>query len=156
MSRRSAFRLDERGVNTSVGYVIALGITTVLISLLILSASSFVSSHQSSVVDEEMDLVGQTTANHLMDVDRMIRRGNDPTVRRTVRLPDSLANAQYTMEIDDSVGGANMYAVRLRTNNPVAEKRIRFRSQTDVEGTVTGGNIVIEYDGDTMVMKNAG
>ncbi len=172
--KHNSLRRDTRGVNTAVGYVLAIGITTILVSLLLLSTTGFVKSHQRSVIATEMDIVGQTLAAHTMDVDRTIQRSPSPNVERTVNLPDSLGGAQYTIAVrpldnsetvyDNDPSNETLYEVRITTNNPVAEATILLRSETNIRTAggsepviVNGGDVQIRYDSGSgnMVIENA-
>lgn len=170
--RRTPMPRDTRGVNTAVGYVLAIGITTILVALLMISATGFVQSHQRSVISTEMDIVGQTIAAHAMDVDRTIQRSSSPTVERTVNLPESLGGAQYTIEVrplansetvyDNDPPNETLYTVRITTNSPVAESTVLLRSETNIRTAggsdhviVNGGDIQIRYENGNMVIDNA-
>ena len=145
---------DERAVNTAVGYVIAIAITTVLLAMLISATTDFVRVQQHSVVETEMNIVGQDLADHLTDSDRLVRMygADETTLNRHVSLPSDLAGAQYAITVDEVEAtephaGDHTYRLQLRTNSPVADEEVYFVSKTDIEPTtVNGGDLRIVYD----------
>lgn len=156
---------EDRAVNTVVGYVIAIAITTVLLSLLITTTTAFVQVQQESVINSEMNIVGQSLSTQLMDADRTVRLNETGPegVERTVKMPNRLANSQYLITVEDvgsfePYAGENTYRIRLWTNSPAVEEELYFVSETDIEPTTLNGGdfrIIYNKDQDILVIRHA-
>jgi hypothetical protein len=150
----------RRGVNTTVGYVLALGITTVLISGLLVAASGTLDAQQQSVIRSEMKVVGEQTAISMTAADRFTAAERDTTGTTAYEVsllhPDDFAGEQYSIRVEEYDPTNNLYRLVLRTNSPVVEQQVVFRSMTPVrETTVNGGALKITLDSGELVLTYA-
>jgi len=143
-------RSDDRAVSVAVGYVLSLGIATLLFSVLLIGGSGMIESQTRTVTHDELSVTGQQLAADLSGADRLVRAnvsdGNESkTLRLRTDLPERTAAGSYTIEIshDDTEG-----TIELRSTSPDVVVRVHFWSQTGVgNSTVNGGAVEISYDG---------
>lgn len=103
-SLRSAAGLDadDRAVSITVNYVIALAITAVLISGLLVGTGSYVESQREQVVREELDVVSEQLAAGIGDADRLAAaEAVSRSVRVGVDLPRRVAGETYRVAITE-------------------------------------------------------
>lgn len=138
---------SDRGVSTTVSYVLALGITTLLATGLIFAGGQFVADQRERAVQTEMQIVGEQLASDIEQLDRAI--GADPTRidagEITRRLPNTIAGESYVVELR---GGPNA-SLQLRTESPDVSVTIPIHNMTAIGPSVTtGGTVVVRYDAD--------
>ncbi|WP_372911876.1 hypothetical protein [Salinigranum sp.] len=142
--RRPGVRRDDRAVSTALGYVLSLGIASLLISGLMIAAGGFVETEREQVVRSELEVVGQTLVADLEGADRLAST-IDGTVSVRSSLPRRVGSATYSLTLIDEGGGVTTVTlaapsvdvsvdIRLVTNTPVAE------------ATLEGGELVVVYD----------
>lgn len=151
---------DERGVNTVVGYILALAITTILISTLIVGSTSYLRIQQGTVIQTEMDVAGNQLASDIEAADRLVRSADASgnTVEVMTFLPDEFAGADYTVTIQNDASTAGIYEITLDTDDPRVTWTVTVRSETTiVSGSFNGGDARITYDdaADELVITNA-
>ncbi|MDS0298480.1 hypothetical protein NDI76_06980 [Halogeometricum sp. S1BR25-6] len=142
---------SDRAVSTTLGYVLTLVITAVLVSGLLVGTGQYVDGQRDRVVDRELSVLGERIAARTADADRMVRAGDGAeAVRLRVDLPRTVAGGSYRVEVSDSPGVAGTPAahdVTLTSGDGGRSATVRVRTGTDVEnGTLAGGNLVIAYD----------
>jgi len=144
----------SRGVSTALGYVLNLGVATLLVTVLLLSAGTLVEDQRDRAVDTELDVVGERVAADLAAADRLART-NDPTaVRVEADTPARVAGSYYTIAVNESGNGT----VVLHADQSDVEVVVPFEATTPVRGsTVDGGDLAVVYDpgNDTLVVTDA-
>ena len=154
-------RNDDRAVSIAVGYVLGLGIATLLFSALLIGGSGLIESQTRSVTSDELSVTGQRLAADLSGADRLVRAdagadgGSLSAVSVRTDLPDRVAAGGYTIEITytdaDDAG-----TIELRSSNPDVVVEVPFRSDTPVAGmTLGGGPVETTYDGGELVVRSA-
>ena len=96
-------RRRDRGVTPTLTYVLAIGIVTILVAALLVGTTTFVDDERSSVVREELQIVGDRLATDIGAVDRASRRGARVSQRTAV--PDRVADAPYNLAVVDCAAG---------------------------------------------------
>lgn len=128
----------DRAVSTVVSYVITLGITTLLIGGLLMTAGNVVESREDATMRDALDVVGERIASNLMAADRLAT--TDP--KRTaveVSLPSQLSGNGYTVTVNGSASTLVLVA-----DGADATVAVEFVVDTPVVDTeVQGGNLVI-------------
>lgn len=126
----------DRGVSTVVGYVLALGITTLLISGLLIAAGGAVDGRQNAVSRDSLEVVGQRLASKLMAADRLAE--TDPeTVVVDVSLPSHIAGSGYGVTVNGSAS-----ELVLESNRADATVHVSFVTTTPVaDAEVVGGDL---------------
>jgi len=147
--------MRERAFSTVLGYVLALAITTVLISGLLFAGGGLVDSQQKRVIDSELTVVGDRVAGALEATDRLVSANPEAaTVRVQSELPERVASRSYTIEIRElsSSGSVWTYELTLSTSTPDVSVSLRMNSHTEIqETTVDGGTLTVQgedTDGD--------
>lgn len=136
---------SERAVSTTVSYVLALGISTLLATGLIFAGGQFVSDQRERAIDTEMQIVGEQLASDIEQLDRVISA--DPTRidagEITRRMPQTIAGESYVVELRDEPNAS----LQLRTENPDVSVTVPIHNTTAIGPSVTtGGTVVVRYD----------
>ena len=94
---------DERAASITLNYVLAIAISAVLVTGLLIAGGNFVEGEQESVVRNELSVVGQRLAADVERVDRMVAAGDGITTARLNRsLPTAAVGERYDVELDAS------------------------------------------------------
>lgn len=135
---------SERAVSFTVGYVITLGITTLLVAGVLLAAGQVVSDQRSGTVTDQATVVGDKVAASVMAADRLVQQEprQTPSVTVPVDLPARFVGEPYRIVLQ----GGSQPAVIVRVATPSVRVRIPLRSDTTLEPTtVTGGPVRVVY-----------
>lgn len=134
--------MDDRGVSTTVGYVISLGIAAILISGLLVAGGGFVEDQRERTVRSELQVIGQQTVSEIDAADRLARSdGTTETLEVRHRFPDRVTGAQYTIAVDTSGGQPELV---LSTDDPDITVTIPFETQLPLDdGRVVGGDLLV-------------
>lgn len=150
--------MDNRGLSAVLGYVLMLGITTILISGLFFAAGDFVENQHDRAVRAEFEVVGNRIAADIAAVDRLVlAAAGDGRIGLMVELPQRAAGKSYEIETSDA-GPDNVTAITLRTTTGAADIAVEVRVKTKTslaEQTIAGGNIRIVYDGNQLEVRRA-
>jgi len=132
-------RSADRGVSTAVNYVLTLGITTILVSGLLIAAGGAVDDRRESTTRTALDVAGQRLAANLMSADRLAGTAGTRTVSLTVDLPARIAGSGYTVRVNGSSS-----TLVLEADTVAATRRVSFVASTPVASTtVRGGELRI-------------
>lgn len=144
----------SRGVSTALGYVLNLGVATLLVTILLLSAGTLVEDQRDRAAHTELDVVGERLVADLAAADRLART-NDPTaVRVEADVPVRVAGSYYTVRVNESGNGD----VVLAADQPDVRVVVPFETTTPVRAaTVNGGGLAVVYEpgNDTLVVTDA-
>ena len=131
--------MTDRGLSTTVSYVLTLSITALLIIGLILATSGAVESQRQTVTREELRVIGQQIASRLLAADRLAATGAE-TVRIEYTAPSDVAGSDYRIEVRDG-DPATLYLNATDLDTSVS---IPVSADADVvETSVRGGGIEI-------------
>lgn len=147
----------DRGVSTVVSYVLVLGIVTVLLSTLTAGFAPVVETQQDDAVRSTLEVVANDVAGDVEAADRLAARaGPNGTVELRTRLPDRVGGSRYEILIDDDGGD---HEITVRTRDRSVGVTVRLRTQTDIDADAVdalgGGDLVVSYEGDALVIENA-
>ena len=129
----------ERGVSPVFGYVLTLGISTLLMSGLLIAAGGFVDTQREQTTESELQVIGQQVSADIAAADRLHRTdgATDVVIRR--ELPDSVVGSQYTVFVrSDDEGPTDVY-LRLRTVRPEVTAEVGVTNETNVAESAAGG-----------------
>lgn len=128
----------DRGVSTTLGYVLTLGITAILISGLLVAVTGVVDDRRTQTEQNALDVIGERVAANLMAADRLA--GTDPAATAvTVRLPDRIAERGYSVRVD---GTAEQ--IVLTIDNSQTTVTVSYTTTTNVvDTTARGGDLRI-------------
>lgn len=145
-------RPSDRAVSTVVGYVLTLGISSLLVIGLLVGTGGFVSDQRTETVHDELRVIGQQIATDLASADTLVLAGGEE-VRIARNLPSDVTGVPYRIEI--SPGAPT--TVRLTTEDPAVSVAVTVRTTTDVGPaggvTLAGGDLVVEYDTGTSQLE---
>jgi len=130
---------SDRAVSTAVGYVLTLGITTILISGLLIAAGGVVEDRRDATSRDSLDVVGQRIAANLMAADRLAETDGATAVEVVVDVPDRIAGSGYTVRVNASTS-----TLVLDPDSIDTIRRVTFVTSTPVTATaVQGGSLRI-------------
>ena len=141
----------DRAVSVTVGYVMTLAISTLLLSGLFVAGGSFVETQRERATQGELTVVGERVAADLGTVDRLAASAESPedlTVNRSLTLPDRVSGSGYRIRVTEN-GTAGTIA--LESDATDAGVEVPFRTSEDVavaNATVDGGDLRIWWDPD--------
>jgi len=142
----------DRAVSVTVGYVLTLAISTLLLSGLFVAGGSFVESERERAAQGELTVVGERIAADLGTVDRVASSASPPredlTVDRPLTLPGRVSGTGYRIRIE-ATGSTGTIA--LESEQADATVVVPFRTSEDVavrNATVDGGDLLIRWDAD--------
>ena len=141
----------ERGVSPVLGYVLTLGISTLLVSGLLIAAGGFVDTQRERTTESELQVIGQQVSADIAAADRLHRTdgATDVVIRR--ELPDSVVGSEYTVFVRSDDDGPTDAYLRLTTVRPNVTVEVGVANETNVANSaVGGGEIEISYDGNAL------
>lgn len=97
MNRRRTLRDDDRGVSSTVTHVLALGITAILISGLLLSAATVVEDQRENSAREQLRTVGNRISAELSRAAVLAQHGGNVSIRTSH--PHQIAGEEYTVRL---------------------------------------------------------
>ncbi|WP_256287780.1 DUF7266 family protein [Halobellus inordinatus] len=141
----------DRAVSITVNYVIALGITAVLISGLLVGAGGYVENQREQVVREELDVVAEQLAAGIADADRLSEsQARSRSVRVGVDLPERVAGESYRIYVrgvSDPADQPARHELTLRPSRSDVSATLTVSTTVGIEdGSVTGGWTVVRLD----------
>lgn len=143
--------MSTRAVSTTLGYVLTLSITTILISGLMVGAGSYVSAEHERVTETELEVVGQRLAANIEAVDRTVSSSDDETtsaVSSRLELPNRVAGTTYRISVEPGPSPQPYEnELVLRSVDPEVTVRVTLQTETALDGgSVDAGNVVVSYD----------
>lgn len=106
----------ERATSTALGYTLTLAISTLLVTGLVLSGSTFVETQRELVIRNELEVIGEQVAGQLEQADRLVSAGVTPdNVRINQTIPDKVAGKSYDVVLEE---GSPESTLELTTDNP--------------------------------------
>jgi hypothetical protein len=139
----------NRAVSTAVSYVLTLGITTLLVTGLLIAAGGVVDDRRETTTRNALEVTGQRLAANLMSADRLAETERVETVEVAVDLPTRIAGSGYRV----TVNGSSSTLV-LQSEQIDATQRVQFVSSTPVEtATVRGGGLRIVLSGGQLEVR---
>ena len=142
---------SDRAVSVTVGYVMTLAISTLLLSGLFVAGGSFVETQRERAAQGELTVVGERIAADLGTVDRLVATAESRenlTVDRPLRLPDRVSGTGYRIRI---AANGTQGTIALESEQTDATVEVPFRTSEDVavrNTTVDGGNLRISWESD--------
>jgi hypothetical protein len=141
----------NRGVSTVVGYVLNLGIATILVSGLLISGGGLVDDQRERTARSQMDVIGNRIAADLETADRLLRTGNGSVTIRS-DLPPTVVGSQYQVDV---VASNSTALVRVETTRPSVIRTVPVRNLTPVQTvSISGGDININGHNGSLEVTN--
>lgn len=144
-----------RAVSTTLGYVLTLAITAILVSGLLIAGGGFIEEQRERVIATELEVVGEQVANHLNAADRLNQSAEgDRNISIRQPLPANTAGTAYRITIVEQEDPI----LRVATSDGDIATEIDLTNKTAMgQSTTSGGTVVIEYNqtADAVVIDNA-
>lgn len=138
----------DRAVSTTLGYVLTLGITMLLLTGLVAAAGTYVETQREQVIRSELTVIGEQLSADLAAIDRLARTWGTDREVVTRQLPAEVAGTSYTVEVvNPGPPGSGSY-LRLTSTDPELTVEVDLELNTAIAGgSVGGGDLEIVYDG---------
>lgn len=149
--------MDDRAVSAVVGYVMVLGIVTLLISGLFIATGNFVENQHERAVRSEFEVVGNRVAADIAAIDRLaLAAGSGGEAELLTDLPPRAAGKSYDISVSAVPSESNVYFVNLTAQDLDVEVEVRVKSKTPlVDTTVPGGDVRVVYNGSHVEVQDA-
>ena len=146
---------DERAVSTTLGYVLALAISSILVSGLLIAGGSFVNDERQRVTTDELEVLGGQLAEGYHDADRLASTSGATNASVRVTLPGRAAGSGYVVTVVERTSPSDepyRYDLVFESNAADASATVTIRTDHEVtETSVSGGHVVVravDTDGD--------
>ena len=138
----------ERAISPVFGYVLTLGISTLLVSGLLIAAGGFVDTQRERTTESALQVVGQQVSADIAAADRLHRTDGATDVVIERDLPESVVGSQYTVFVRSDGNGPTDAYLRLTTARPNVTVEVGVANETNVaDSAVGGGEIKIRVTG---------
>ena len=137
--------MRDRGVSTTLSYVLTLTIATLLVGGLIMAGSSFVEDRREQVIRQELRVVGEHLASNVEQVDRYGRAADTvQTASVAQNFPNDVTGSSYTVELK----GGSPPQLFLNSSRPRVRITVNISTTSSIcsDNTASGGPIVAEWD----------
>ena len=141
-------------MSVTVNYVLALAITALLVSGLIVAGGDYLQGQRESVTRHQLGVCAEQLADGIGDADRLATAGEE--VRVEVDLPRTAAGSAYRIRVANvSSSSDRPYEYALSLTSPRVSATVELTVRTNVrlaERTIEGGTVVVslrDADGDT-------
>ncbi len=149
---------SDRGLSVAVTHVLAIGVTTILITVLLLGASSALELETDRSTDQSLETVGERLAGEIANADA-IGSNADDDVTLISDQPRSVAGSGYTVTIHEEGEGTcgdqplltdDSDCLQLTASGGNVEVFVPLKIDADIgdSDSAAGGLIAIEYDED--------
>ncbi|MFC6614736.1 hypothetical protein ACFQAS_07165 [Halopenitus salinus] len=139
----------DRGVSTTVGYVLGLAIAAILISGLFIAGGSVLEDQRRTAVETGLEASGERIATGFSDADRLVEsaNGSAATVDVAVDAPNRIASAGYAIRVTGGSDGPRYTnEIELEGSDGSVTHTVRFRTHTPVSNrSIDGGSVVIRH-----------
>ena len=140
---RPRARADDRGVSTTLNYVLGLAIALILITGLLLAGGTFVENQRDRSIETELQVLAEQVSSDVMMADRLVETTSENESVQVGRdLPARVAGSTYQVRIE---GGTDPQVV-VRTTDPEIAVVVPLKASTPIESSsVSGGTISVNY-----------
>lgn len=145
-----------RGTSITLSYVLMFGMSTILVTGLVIAGGGFVENQREQVIRQEMTVIGNQLAGNIEQADRLTLASdeNDPVVYINETFQQDVTGSTYDVELVD---GSPPQLV-LNSTRPAVSVRVNVTVRTDVaDSQADGGEISAVYDDsqDALVIRSA-
>ncbi|WP_246999989.1 DUF7266 family protein [Halosolutus gelatinilyticus] len=147
---------DDRALSITVTHVLTIGITTILISMLLVSAGTMLDSQTDRSAESSLETIGERIAGEIAAGDQ-IAVGSSDDVTLTAEHPRRVAGSGYRVTLLESTHcdegpllTDETDCLRLTSSGSDVVVYVPLKVDTDVdhESSADGGLIEIRYDSD--------
>jgi hypothetical protein len=147
--------MRDRAVSVTLGYVLALAISTLLVTGLVVAGGGFVEDQREQVIQQELNVIGQHLASNLEKADRLASSGSGSS---TVVAINQTFSSQVTgttynvglVEADPTAGEPAQ--IELSSARPEVSTTVNvttLQATVDGDSATNGGAISVQYDPST-------
>ena len=137
---------DDRGVSTAVSYILAIGITVILVSGLVVGMNSMMGSQSDRALDSELRVIGEGLGSEITSVDRVAMNANEgDTHIMRIEAPMFVAGEPYRIELDPNEGESHARLVLITSER---QHTVFLNTRSEIaHSSVQGGTLWIATDG---------
>ena len=145
----------DRGMSIALTHVLTIGITTILIAMLLMAGSTMLDSETERSTETALETVGERLAGDIDNVDRMASSDVVSDASLISQQPRTVTNTGYTVTVlspDDCEDRAPLlndtnHCLELDASSTDVTVHVPLKTSDgrDIEGSVQGGSIEIEY-----------
>ena len=147
---------SDRGLSVALTHVLAIGITTILIAVLLAGSSALLDAETDRSAEQSLETIGERLAGEVANVDAIGDEDTD-TVTLSADHPRTVAGSGYTVELLESddcadspllTGDTN--CLRLTASGADVQEYVPVKIDADVgdDRSASGGLIEIEFEYD--------
>ena len=143
-------RSSDRAVSATVNYVLALAITSILISGLLIAGSGYMESQRTIAVGNALDVQNEQLADSIGEIDRLAAAMDESDGEAAIRvnLLDRVIDRSYDIAVtNETAPDDRRYTYRLEATSGDVERDTLVKTSTPIQETsVRGGSTVIRYE----------
>jgi len=134
--------MDDRGVSVAITHALAIAITTVLLSGLLVASGTLLEAQENRVGQNQLDGIDSDVATYVQSFDRLNDTGTGVNATVEPRYTERIVNTySYQIRLENTTAGAR---VTVRSDRLGRESVYELGLDTDVvEGTADGGPVEI-------------
>jgi hypothetical protein len=132
---------DTKAASITTGYIINVGIATLVLSTLILGMQGTFDNIEQTTAATQSEAVAEKIAAEMVQADRLARVDSNSSGTLTLELRDSLGGSDYSVEVTQDY-------VNISTDSRVTSLGYNITSDVDSSEFSGGGEIDVEYDGE--------
>jgi len=137
-------RRDDRGVSPAVTQALTIGITSLLVTGLLIGGSQMVESQRERVTEEALENVGDGVARDLLRLDAFATSELNGSVSFRAAYPDRIADQTYNVEVTADDARTRVYVNATAMNRFAV---VRFNNETAVcRSFASSGPMVVRYN----------
>ncbi|GCF14780.1 hypothetical protein Harman_27150 [Haloarcula mannanilytica] len=141
---RNSFLSDRRGVSPAVTQALTIGITSLLVTGLLIGGSQMVDSQRERVTEEALENVGDGIARDLIRLDAFNTESLNSSVSFRATYPERIADQSYNVEVSPDTSRTRLYVNASGLNRYAV---VRFENETNVcSSVVSSGPLAVSYN----------
>lgn len=149
----------DRGTSFPLSHVVTLGITTAVISALVVSAGGFLADERARATRGELSTIGARLVSDLTAADRLVDGAGNETLTLSVSLPRRVSGGAYAVAVETrgacTSDGPSTACLELHAPGAGVTVGLPFRNETPVaNGSATGGRLAIEHRNGTLTIAD--
>lgn len=152
-------RRVDRANAYPLSYAVTLGITTVVVTGLLIATGAYVEDQRSHTTERELSIIGATVVADLSAADRLAAASHNGTLVVTLNVPEQVSAGAYSMSL--LTGGAcrsdgpSTACLELRSSASGTVVALPFRNETRVaNSSATGGRLNVAYMNRTLTIED--
>lgn len=140
----SNFGRDERGVSTTLGYILNLTVATLVVTGLLVAGGDIVADQRDQTTRSELRVIGQQLAADLVAADELAATAEPgDTVRIERQLPREVAGRTYTIDVNP---GGDQTTLRLSATGSDVTVEVALTLETPIaESSLNGREVRVRY-----------